>query len=119
MERQTTAAQRADAGADALLGVWNLDVDTLFFGKRPATLTLRRESDGAASADITSQIGRVELGDVTLAADGFEATAQHNFQGTNYTANISARLEGAQMAGTIKVNHPLAPRIKFTGTRQQ
>ena len=119
MERQTTAAQLADAGADALLGVWNLDVDTIFFGKRPATLTLQRDADGTASADITSQLGRIELSDVTLSADGFEAGAAHNFQGKEYTANLSARLEGSQMAGTIKVNHPLAPQIKFTGTRQQ
>ena len=119
MERQTTAAQLADAGADALLGVWNLEVDTRFFGKRPATLTLQRDAAGTAAADITSQLGRIELSGVTLAADGFEAGAAHNFQGTEYTANLSARLEGAQMTGTIKVNHPLAPAIKFTGTRQQ
>ena len=118
MERQNTAAQRADAGADALLGVWNLEVQTPFFGQQPATLTLQRDADGTASGDVTSRLGRVELGGVTLAADSFEAGARHNFQGKDYTASISARLEGAQMTGTIKVSHPLAPPIKFTGTRQ-
>jgi predicted Zn-dependent peptidase len=117
MERQTTAAQRADAGADALTGVWDLDVQTPF-GRHPATLTLRREPDGTATGDITSKLGRVALADVALAADGFEARAEHNFQGRDYTASVSARLDGAQMAGTIRVDLPIAPPLKFTGTRQ-
>ncbi len=118
MERQTTAAQMADAGADALLGVWNLDVGTPF-GQHPATLTLRRDADGTAAGDITSRLGRVELNDIVLSADGFEATAAHNFQGKDYTASVSARLEGEQLTGTIKVNLPIAPPLKFTGARQQ
>src|SRR5919205_4035627 len=115
MERQNTAAARSDAGADALAGVWNLEVQTVFFGTRPATLTLRRDASGAATGDVTSQIGRIDLGDVTLSTEGFEATAAHSFQGKEYTAAISARLEGDGLAGTIKVNHPLAPAVKFTG----
>ena len=117
MERQTTAAQRADAGADALLGVWNLDVKTPF-GLHPATLTLQRAADGTASGDITSKLGRVELNSIALSAGSFEAKAAHAFQGREYTANVSARLDGAQMTGTIKVNLPIAPPLKFTGTRQ-
>jgi zinc protease len=116
MERQTTAAQLADAGADALLGVWNLDVQTPF-GQHPAALTLRRDADGTATGDVTSKLGRVGLSDITLAADSFEATARHNFQGKDYTAGVSGRLEGAQLIGTIKVNLPIAPPLKFTGTR--
>ncbi|HLL77643.1 MAG TPA: pitrilysin family protein [Pyrinomonadaceae bacterium] len=118
MERQTTAAQRADAGADSLLGVWNLDVQTPF-GQHPATLTLQRDADGTATGDVTSRLGRVELSGVSLSAEGFEASAAHNFQGREYTARVSGRLEGEQLAGTIKVNLPIAPPLKFTGTRQQ
>lgn len=117
MERKTTAAQLADAGADALLGVWNLEVQTPF-GQHPATLTRQREADGAASGAITSQLGRVELDNVALAAESFEAGAAHNFQGRDYTASVTARLEGAQMTGTIKVNLAIAPPLRFTGTRQ-
>jgi hypothetical protein len=118
MERQTTAAHLADAGTDALLGVWNLDVKTPF-GQHAATLTLRRDADGTASGDIASKLGSVELNGVALSAGGFEAAATHNFQGRDYTATVSARLDGPQMAGTIKVNLPIAPPLKFTGTRQQ
>ena len=118
MERQTTAAQIADAGADALLGVWNLDVKTPL-GQHPATLTLRRDTDGTTSGDIASKLGSVGLHDVALEAAGFEAAATHNFQGKDYGARVSARLDGAQLSGTIKISHPLVPQLKFTATKQQ
>ena len=115
MGQENTGARAASA--DELLGVWGLEVKTPF-GQQPATLTLRRAEDGAASGDIDSKLGRVELLSVELAADRFDATATHQFQGKGYDARVSAEVSGGQMSGTIKVNLPIAPPLKFTGTKK-
>ncbi len=100
-----------------LEGTWNLEVSTPF-GKHPATLVLARDGDGSLTGNIDSRLGNAPLRDISAAdGDSFDATVALDFQGRNYEASIGGRAAGDQLDGTIKVKLPIAPPIKFTGTR--
>ena len=112
------STQGATAGAgDDILGAWQLDVKTPF-GQYPATLTLRRDADGALDGDIQSQLGNAALGQIRLDGESFEAVVTITLQGREFSAGVSGRAAAGRMDGTIKVNMPGAPVVKFTGTKQ-
>ena len=98
-----------------LAGTWNLEVATPF-GKHPATLVFEGTGD-ALNGHITSRLGDAQLGDLSVSDDGFNASVSLDFQGKPYDAAIAGRVDGDQLDGTIKVKHPIAPTIKYTGTR--
>lgn len=110
-------AKTPRAGGVELLGAWQLDVKTPF-GEHPATLNLRRESDGELDGDIQSRLGNAALSQISLSGDAFEATVTIHLQGREFTAQVAARAAGGQMNGTIKVNLPGAPSLKFTGMKR-
>ena len=103
------AANNAGLG---LLGTWELQVNTLF-GRHPATLTLT--SDGG---EIQSQLGNIALEEIRYEGDSFTARVAYHTQGRVFTATVSARHADGRMDGLIKVDLPLAPPVKFTGTRR-
>lgn len=98
-----------------LVGTWNLEVATPF-GKHPATLIFKG-TGGALSAEIDSRLGKAPLVDLTVTHDGFDATVAMEFQGKPYAATIKGQVEDNSINGTIKVKLPIAPPIKYTGTR--
>ena len=99
----------------SLDGTWKLEVSTPF-GKHPATLVLDR-SGNTLNGHIDSQLGDVPLRDVSGDDSSFRATASMTFQGRTFEAGISGQVIGNQLDGTIDVKFPLAPTVKFTGTR--
>ena len=100
-----------------LAGTWNLEVSTLF-GKHPATLVLEREAGGQIGGHIDSRLGNATLAGVSANdAGGFDAVVTLELQGRAYEARVNATVEDGRMDGTIKVNIPLAPPARFTGTR--
>jgi hypothetical protein len=102
-----------------LTGTWHLEVSTPF-GKHPATLVLEREADGRFGGHIDSRLGSATLGGVSAnATGGFDAVVTLELQGRSYEARVNATVEDGRMDGTIKVNIPLAPPARFTGTRGQ
>ena len=98
-----------------LVGTWNLEVATPF-GKHPATLVFEG-TGGALSAHISSRLGDAPLESLTVTHDGFDARVTMEFQGKPYAAGIKGQVENDSINGTIKVNLPIAPPIKYTGTR--
>ena len=99
-----------------LVGTWNLQVATPF-GTHPATLVFEG-TGGVLNAHISSRLGDAPLGDLSVGEDNsFNATVSLDFQGKPYDANISGRVDGDKLDGTIKVKIPIAPPIKYTGTR--
>jgi hypothetical protein len=106
--------------SDALLGTWGLDVKTPF-GQHPATLTLARGAGGEVVGSIKSQLGDGELSRINVESENLSAVVTLALQGRTFDAQVSARVEGAQMTGTIKVsNLPIpAPALKFTGKKNQ
>lgn len=119
--RAAGAANNTTAGnSDALLGTWGLDVKTPF-GQHPATLTLARGAGGEVRGSIKSQLGDGELSQINVESENLSAVVTLALQGRTFDAQVSARVEGIQMTGTIKVsNLPIpAPALKFTGKKQQ
>jgi hypothetical protein len=98
-----------------LIGTWNLQVATPF-GTHPATLVFKG-TGGALSAEIDSRLGKAALEGLTVTHNGFDATVSMDFQGKPYAASITGQVEDDSINGTIKVKLPIAPPIKYTGTR--
>jgi hypothetical protein len=98
-----------------LVGTWNLEVATPF-GKQPATLYFE-STGGALSGHINSRLGDAPLEGLTVTHDGFDATVSVEVQGKSYQASIDGRVEDDSINGTIKVRMPIAPAIRYTGTR--
>jgi hypothetical protein len=98
-----------------LVGIWNLQVATPF-GKHPATLVFEG-AGGALNAHIDSRLGTAALNNLSVTHNGFDATVTMEFQGKPYDASINGQIDGNDMSGTIKVKLPIAPPIKYTGTR--
>jgi hypothetical protein len=99
----------------AIEGIWNLEVATPF-GKHPATLVIE-QAGGALGGRIDSRLGSIPLEDARGAGEEFEAGVSYEVKGTNYHARISGRSEGDRIEGTIKVAFPMAPPVRYTGTR--
>ena len=98
-----------------LVGTWNLEVATPF-GKHPATLVFEG-TGGALTAHISSRLGDAPLESLTVTHDGFDARVTMEFQGKPYDATINGQIDGNDIAGAIKVKLPIAPPLKYTGTR--
>ena len=98
-----------------LVGNWNLQVATPF-GTHPATLVFEA-TGGALNGRINSRLGDAPLENLSVTHDSFEATVALDFQGRNYEANIQGRIQEDQIDGTIKVKLPIAPPIRYTGSR--
>jgi hypothetical protein len=99
-----------------LVGTWNLEVATPF-GKYPATLIFEG-TGGALSAHISSRLGDAPLEGLTVTHDGFDARVQMDFQGKPYDAGITGQVENNDsISGIIKVKLPIAPPIRYNGTR--
>ena len=98
-----------------MVGSWNLQVATPF-GTHPATLVFEA-TGGALNGHISSRLGDAPLENLSVTHDSFEATVALDIQGRNYQAGINGRVEQDQINGTIKVKLPIAPPIKYTGSR--
>jgi hypothetical protein len=98
-----------------LVGTWNLEVSTPF-GKQTATLVFEG-TGGALSGHINSRLGDATLEGLSVTHDGFDASVLMDFQGRSYDAKISGQVENDSINGVIKVNLPIAPPIRYTGTR--
>ena len=99
----------------SLDGTWKLEISTPF-GKHPATLVLDRNGS-TLNGHIDSQLGNVPLRNLSSVGNSFSATASMTFQGRTFEAGISGQATGDQLDGTIDVKVPLAPNVRFTGTR--
>jgi hypothetical protein len=86
------------------------------FGKHAATLTFEA-AGGALSGRIDSRLGVAPLEGLTTLNDGFDATVSMEFQGKPYSASITGQIANDSISGTIKVKLPIAPPIRYTGTR--
>ncbi|MGH9945294.1 MAG: hypothetical protein ACRD9R_23325 [Pyrinomonadaceae bacterium] len=96
-----------------LYGTWQLEVKTPF-GQHPATLNLAPDGTG----NIDSKIGSVPLGNLQVEGDGFTADVSYPYQGRTYTAKVKGHSTDGHIDGTVNIDLPLAPALKFTGMRQ-
>lgn len=99
----------------AIEGIWTLEVATPF-GKQPATLVVEQVG-GALGGRIDSRLGSIPLEGAQGGGDEFEAGVSYEARGQTYRARIKGRAEGDRIEGTIKVDLPIAPPVRYTGTR--
>lgn len=101
-----------------LTGTWTLDVSAPFVGKQTLTLVLESNGDELRGT-VSHPMGKVELTDIEVSGSDFTANTALDLQGKHYTAQINGEADGDEMQGTIKVNLPFVPAVKFTGRKEQ
>lgn len=97
-----------------IVGSWSIEVETPLGQSIPATLTLTREGDGFA-AKISSDMGNADLGVVNLTDNSFQKTTFLEMDGHQVEAEVSARFQGDQTEGTLKLEN--SPLLAFTGSK--
>jgi hypothetical protein len=99
-----------------LIGTWNVEVATGFFGTHPATLVFR-EAGAGLSGSINSRLGERPLEDLSVTPEGFASKVSLEVKGKVYDARMTGLVSGDEISGEIKVNMPLAPTVRYNGTR--
>ena len=118
IEIYNTSGKRKSLDAPAtteIEGSWSIQVETPLGQSIPATLTLTREGQGYA-AKISSEMGDADLGVIDLSDNSFNATTFLEMDGHSVEAEVSARFQGDQAEGSLKLQN--SPSLPFTGSKE-
>ena len=77
-------------------------------------LTISR-SDSGHTAMIHSEMGDADLGAIEINNNSFHATTSLEMDGHGVEAEVSARFDGEQVEGTLKLQN--SPELPFRGTK--
>ncbi|HEX5889062.1 MAG TPA: pitrilysin family protein [Pyrinomonadaceae bacterium] len=119
VEVYSTSGKRKSLDAPAstdIAGSWSIEVETPLGQSIPATLTLTREGETLV-AKILSEMGNADLGVVNLTDNSFQKTAFLEMDGHQVEAEVSARFQGDQTEGTLKLEN--SPLLAFTGSKDE
>lgn len=100
---------------NGLAGTWQVQIKSPL-GDQPATLIIEQDG-GAYSGSMNSSMGSVNLSDIKVNGEEFNAAVSLKIQGMSIDAKIKGRAAGDEISGTISVSMPMAPSATFTGTR--
>jgi len=117
IEVYNTAGRRKTAEASAVtdpVGAWSTEVETPLGQTIPATLTIARAGSGH-TAIIHSEMGDADLGAIEISDNSFHTTTSLEMDGHGVEAEVSARFEGEQVEGTLKLQN--SPELPFRGTK--
>ena len=117
IEVYNTAGKRKTSETSTLtdpIGAWSIEVETPLGQTIPATLTVARAGSGH-TAMIHSEMGDADLGTVEITNDSFHSTTSLEMDGHGVEAEVSARFEGEQVEGTLKLQN--SPELPFRGTK--
>jgi zinc protease len=118
IEVYNTAGRRKTSETSAVtdpVGAWSIEVETPLGQTIPATLTVARAGSGH-TAMIHSEMGDADLGTVEITNDSFHSTTSLEMDGHGVEAEVSARFEGEQVEGTLKLKN--SPELPFRGTKE-
>lgn len=118
IEIYNTAGKRKTLEASATtdpVGTWSIEVETPLGQNIPATLTVSREG-GGLTAIIHSEMGDAEIGSIEINNNSFHATTSLEMDGHAVKAEVSARFDGDQTEGFLKIQD--SPELPFTGNRE-
>jgi hypothetical protein len=102
--------------ANEIVGTWALQVSTPF-GMQPITFNVERTGD-TLSGTMRHERGAADVSNIQMRGPEFTAEAAITLKGTRITADIDGRIDGSEINGSVKVHLPIAPPVKFTGTRE-
>lgn len=117
VEIYNTAGKRKTPGSSTEtdpVGAWSIEVETPLGQSIPATLTIAREGTGL-TAVIHSEMGDADLGSIEINNNSFHATTSLEMDGHAVEAEVSARFDGEQTEGFLKMQN--SPALPFTGTK--
>ena len=105
-----SAAETADVS-----GKWSLTLD--FQGQQlPVSLTLAQDGENV-TGNMESMLGSGEISDGKVSGSKISAIAKTEFQGQTLELNLSGKVEGTIMNGTVST--PMIPMpIEFSGTKE-
>lgn len=117
VEIYNTAGKRKTPGSSTEtdpLGAWSIEVETPLGQSIPATLTVAREGT-ELTAVIHSEMGDADLGAIEINNNSFHAATSLEMDGHAVEAEVTARFEGDQIEGFLKMQN--SPALPFTGTK--
>ncbi len=117
IEVYNTAGRRKTTDASAEtdpVGSWSIEVESPLGQTIPAILTISRSGPGYAAV-IHSEMGDADLGSIEISNNSFHATTSLEMAGDAVAAEVSARFDGEQIEGTLKLQN--APELLFRGTK--
>jgi zinc protease len=118
IEIYNTAGRRKTAESSAAtdpVGSWSIEVETPLGQSIPAKLTISR-TDSEYSAVIHSEMGDADLGTIEISDNSFHATTSLEMDGHAVAAEVSARFDGVQTEGFLKLQN--SPALPFSGTKE-
>ncbi len=117
IEIYNTAGKRKTAGSSAAtdpVGSWSIEVETPLGQTIPATLTISR-AGSEYTAVIHSEMGDADLGTIQINDNSFNATTSLEMDGHAVEAEVSARFDGDQTEGFLKLQN--SPALPFSGSK--
>lgn len=117
IEIYNTAGKRKSteaSGPTDPVGAWSIEIETPLGQSIPATLTIERNGSGH-TAVIHSEMGDADLGTIEISNNSFTATTSLEMDGHAVEAELSARFEGEEVAGSLKLQN--SPELPFTGSK--
>ena len=118
IETYNTAGKRKTAAAPGTtdpVGSWSIEVETPLGQTIPATLTIARSGAGF-TAVIHSEMGDADLGAIEINNNSFHATTSLEMDGHAIQAEVSARFQGEQTEGFLKLEN--SPSLPFSGSKE-
>ncbi len=116
IDKTGEAATSSTGEAANILGTWALQVSSPF-GMQPVTFTVERAGD-VLTGKMSHERGTADVTNIKVHGADFTARAAVTLKGSQVTADIEGHIDGTQISGTVKVNLPVAPAVKFTGVKQ-
>lgn len=117
IEVYNTAGKRKSTeapGPTDPVGTWTIEIETPLGQSIPATLTIDRQDRGY-TAVVHSEMGDANLGPVEIANNSFRKTTSLEMDGHAVEAEVSARFEGEQVQGFLKLEN--SAELLFTGNK--
>jgi zinc protease len=96
------------------VGAWSIQIETPLGQSIPATLTIASDGSGH-TAVIHSEMGDADLGAIEINDNSFTATTSLEMDGHAVEAEVLARFEGEEVAGSLKLQN--SPELPFTGSK--
>jgi len=117
IEVYNTAGRRKTSEASVVtdpVGVWSIEIETPLGQTIPASLTISSSGSGH-TAMIHSEMGDADLGAIEISNNSFHVTTSLEMDGHAVAAEVSARFDGEQVEGTLKLQN--SPELPFRGTK--
>jgi hypothetical protein len=117
IEVYNTAGRRKTSEASAVtdpVGSWSIEIETPLGQMIPGMVTISSSGSGYTGV-FHSEIGDADLGAIEITENSFHTTTSLGMDEDSVEAELTARFEGEQVEGTLKLQS--SPELPFRGTK--